>query len=368
MLTRQDETELLTALHAGAVEQPLWGTFLDRLRARTQATKVTLVFRRADAPMTEVTELFSGKPAPPALQGRYLRELYRSDPVPYHRLRPGRVYALAEFLDPDDPAHRDFMRDFLAPMGIRDLRVVRIAEPGGYNAWLTIHRGDRDFGMAEGALLGALAEHMAISLRTFSTIEQERIRHGISANIMRRLNFCWFTLDAAGRVIDTDEGAEELLRRSPVLRRSAQSRLFPIDPPAERAFAEGLRAMTEPGAARPRAIHLSDEPWLDMLLVPMHQRRLSGRRTAVATAYVHGEAQSPVDRCEQLKELFGLSRTEAGLALALSRGRRIAEAAEDLGITLETARHYSKQLYAKTGARGQADLVRLVMASVVMIA
>ena len=367
MLTRHDETELLTALHTGAVEQPVWGTFLDRLRARTSATKVTLVFRRADAPMTDVTELFAGKPAPAALQGRYLRELYRSDPVPYHRLRPGRVYALAEFLDRDNSAHRDFAREFLEPMEIRDLRVVRIAEPGGYNAWLTIHRGDREFGMAEGALLGALAEHMAISLRTFSTIEQERIRHGISANIMRRLNFCWFTLDAAGRVIDADEGAEDLLRRSSVLRRSAQGRLFPIDPPAERAFTEGLRAMIEP-AGRPRAIHLSDEPWLDMLLVPMQQRHLSGPRTAIATAYVHGEVQSPVDRREQLRELFGLSRTEAGLALALSRGRRIAEAAGDLGITVETARNYSKQLYAKTGARGQADLVRLVMASVVMIA
>ena len=368
MLTREDETELLTALHAGAVEQPLWGTFLDRLRARTNASKVTLVFRRADAPMTEVTELFSGTPAPPALQGRYLRELYRSDPVPYHRLRAGRVYTLAEFLEPGDLVHQNFVSDFLEPMGIRDLRVVRIAEPGGYNAWLTIHRGDRDFGMTEGALLGALAEHMAISLRTFSAIEQERIRHGISANVMRRLNFCWFTLDAAGRVIDADEGAEELLRRSSVLRRSAQGRLFPSHAPAERAFAEGLRALAAPGAGRPRAIHLSDEPWLDMLLVPMQLRRLSGPRTAVATAYVHGETQSPVDRSEQLRELFGLSRTEAGLALALSRGRRIAEAAEDLGITIETARNYSKLLYAKTGARGQADLVRLIMASVVMIA
>ena len=64
------------------------------------------------------------------------------------------------------------------------------------------------------ALLGALAEHLAISFRTFSAIEQERIRHDISATVMQRLNFCWFTLDARGRVIDADEGAEDLLRRS----------------------------------------------------------------------------------------------------------------------------------------------------------
>lgn len=368
MLTRLDETELLTALHAGVLEQPLWSTFLERLRQRTNASKVTLVFRSGNSPMTELTELFAGKPAPVALHNRYLAELYRSDPVPYHRLRPGRVYALSEFLEPNNPAHIAFSREFLEPMEIRDLRVIRIAEPGGYNAWLSIHRGDRAFGMTEGALLGALAEHLAISFRTFSAIEQERIRHGISATVMRRLNFCWFTLDVRGRVIDADEGAEELLRRSSVLRRDPHGRLMPAHAPAERAFSESLRTITSGTETRPRAIHLADEPWLDMLLVPARERRLAGKLTAVATAYVHGEDQSPIDRCEQLRELFGLSRAEAGLALALSRGQRIAEAALDLGITLETARHYSKLLYAKTGARGQADLVRLVLASVVMIA
>lgn len=368
MLTRLDETELLTALHAGALEQPLWATFLERLRQRTNATRVSLVFRSDDSPMTELTELSAGKQVPPALHSRYLAELCRSDPVPYPALRQGRVYALSEFLEPDNPAHIAFSREFLEPMEIRDLRVIRIAEPGGYNAWLSLHRGDRPFGMTEGALLGALAEHLAISFRTFSAIEHERIRHGISATVMQRLNFCWFTLDARGRVIDADEGAEELLRRSPVLRRDAHGRLIPAHAPAERAFSESLRTIASGVESRPRAIHLADEPWLDMLVVPAREQRLAGPLKAVATAYVHGEDRSRIDRREQLRELFGLSRAEAGLALALSRGQRIAEAAVDLGITLETARYYSKQLYAKTGARGQPDLVRLVMASVVMLA
>jgi DNA-binding CsgD family transcriptional regulator len=368
MLTRQDETELLTALHAGVLEQPLWSTFLERLRLRAGATRVTLVFGSGDSPMTEVTELFAGRATPHELEARYRAELYRDDPLPYHRLRPGRVYALAEFLEPNNPAHVAFSRDFLQPMGIRDLRVLRIAEPGGYNAWLSIFRGDRDFGGGEILLLGALAEHLGIAFRTLSAIEQERIRHGISATVMKRLNFCWFTLDARGRVIDTDEGAEALLRRSSVLRRDPRGRLFPTDPPAERAFSESLRAIADAPGGRARAIHLSDDPWLDMLVVPMSQRRIAGKLTAVATAYVHGEDRSGSDRRDQLRELFGLSRAEAGLALALSRGQRIAEAAVDLGITEETARYYTKQLYAKTGARGQADLVRLVMASVVMIA
>ena len=85
-------------------------------------------------------------------------------------------------------------------------------------------------------------------------------------------------------------------------------------------------------------------------------------------AYVHGDSWSSADRCDQLAELFALLPSEARLALALSRGMTIAEAASDLGLTIETARTYSKKIYAKTGARGQPDLVRFIHRSVLAIA
>jgi len=45
----------------------------------------------------------------------------------------------------------------------------------------------------------------------------------------------------------------------------------------------------------------------------------------------------------------------------------ISDAAETLGLTIETARNYSKKIYAKTGARGQAELVRIVLTSVLAV-
>jgi DNA-binding NarL/FixJ family response regulator len=85
-------------------------------------------------------------------------------------------------------------------------------------------------------------------------------------------------------------------------------------------------------------------------------------------AYVHGDSALSADRCEQLAQLFDLLPSEARLALALSRGMNITEAAEDLGLTEQTARTYSKNIYAKMGARGQADLVRFIHRSVLRIA
>ena len=71
---------------------------------------------------------------------------------------------------------------------------------------------------------------------------------------------------------------------------------------------------------------------------------------------------------ERLSRLFDLPPREAALAIALNEGQTIAEAAASMGLTIETARNYSKRLYAKLGVRGQPELVRLVCDSVAVMA
>ena len=84
--------------------------------------------------------------------------------------------------------------------------------------------------------------------------------------------------------------------------------------------------------------------------------------------YLRGDRSSSADRHEQLVDLFDLTPAEARLAWSLSQGASIAEAARLHGLTLETARYYSKRIYAKTGARGQVDLVRNILTGVLALA
>ena len=67
-------------------------------------------------------------------------------------------------------------------------------------------------------------------------------------------------------------------------------------------------------------------------------------------------------------ELMGLSEREAALADAMSRGASILDAGAELLLTPETARNYTKRAYAKTGATGQADLVRQVLTGLTPLA
>ncbi len=362
-----DELDLLEALHEGQFEQPLWSTFLERLRRRAQADYASLLIRRAQAPFNELVELFSRAPGEHA--GLRFETLYLLDPPRYHALRPERVYDLRELREAATPPARP---EIPALGEFQHAQLMRVTEPGGCTAWVVVARRARPFGAAEGALLSALARHLSLAIRAFVAVERERYRSEVAQHALHRLNFGWMSLAADGQLIDYDANAERMLQRSQVLRRTARGRLMLASPEADRALGKALRGFEENPQARPQAIHLSDEPWIDMLVLSTtaadRSMPANRARAPMTIIYIHGDEQTSTHRVEQIVDLFGLSRNEARLALALSRGRSIADAAAEIGISLETARSYSKNIYAKTGTRRQADLVRLILISVITLA
>jgi len=358
------EGNLLTALYEGMFEQPMWHGFLSGLMAQTLACCVALTFRSLDS--DEVVELSAGAKLPNRLQQLFAAG---EDHAAQHRgwMREGRVYALDEIHTAADAAQRSLIDEVLAPVGIRDLRSVRIAEPSGVEAWLTIG-GGRDFRAADTALMANLAPHVRIALRSFVALEKERFHSSVASHAFGRLNFGWLTLDARCRIIDMTPNMEQLFQRTTILRRGRYDRLVPASPAVDREVTALVKDFAQGGMAAPRAINLSRDPWMDMLVTPVQRAKISGALTPVAIAYVSGDRQSQADRHEQLVSLFGLLPSEARLAWQLAQGTPIIEAAAMVGITEETARSYSKKIYAKTGARGQPELVRIVLTSVLAIA
>ena len=62
-----------------------------------------------------------------------------------------------------------------------------------------------------------------------------------------------------------------------------------------------------------------------------------------------------------LSIFYRLSPTQARLAARLVGGDTLAESADALGVTQETARTYLKQVFDKTGTRRQSGLIRLML-------
>jgi len=357
------EADLLLALHEGLFEQPLWGGFLERLRVQVGASYAAFIFRPAS--LNTSVHLYAGQSLSEEFE-QIFRERFPVDPLPHHRMREGRVYALGEVMDVNDPWQREFYDVLLAPSGMGYWRSVRITEPGGTEAWLTII-SDEDFSASAGSLLNRLVPHVRLALRSFAEQERERLRSHISGEAMERMNFGWLTIDPLCRILDTTQNVDIVFERTQLLRRGRYDRLTFASARIDREVSTLIRAFATGADMRPRAFQLSQDPWIDILVTPVHQRLVTPGSTATAVVYLSGDRWSSSDRCDLLVDLFNLLPSEARLAWAIAQGHSIATAAEKLGVTTETARGYSKQIYAKTGARGQADLVRIIFTSVLAI-
>ncbi|WP_066557244.1 helix-turn-helix transcriptional regulator [Croceicoccus bisphenolivorans] len=334
-----DETDLLVPLHEGQFEQPLWQTFLARLRAAGSVGGAAILLHGA-----ETVELVSGS-FPSGLLG----EIATANPA----LRDGRVYDRSEL----DGVDTD----------VAGLRVMRLHPRGDIGATLALI-DERPIGAATGSLLASLAPHFRAALRTFAALERERTRAELSEGVIARMNFGWISLDRQCRIVDLNAPADRVLRLSGLLRRGAYDRLVPASPAADRELGQLVARCAEEPDMRPHALNLSRDPWIDLLVTPVRVEGLGTGGQAVALVYLRGDRSSQADRQEQLADLFQLTPSEAKLAWSMAQGLSIAEAAEEHGLTTETARYYSKKIYAKTGARGQADLVRHILTGVLALA
>jgi hypothetical protein len=290
---------LLLSLLDGAFETPPWSTFLEQLLLRTHAGYASLVFRPPGLAPNTVYHLFAGERFPPAAQKLYRESFYERDPTPYHQMREGRVYSLNELLAPGDPIRDSYVREMLSPSGMNAMRMMRIVEVTGVNAWLSITRRHGDFNENDDALISGIAPYLRSVLRSFVALEQERVNALLSGEAIRRLNFGWIMLDAGGYMLDADARARNNLAGSNTLRLSPNGLLTARSRALSREIATAIKALATDANARPRAMIVNEDPWLDMLLVPANRRSMSAKSVPTVIAYVHGDNWLSADRCER---------------------------------------------------------------------
>lgn len=361
-----DHDGLIASVLEGAFEPRPWSAFLGRLREATVAEHTTLIFRPPGGPLSEALHVYSGTATREAVSDVYTQHFSSLTPLGEFEMKEGCVYSFEDLYPPRDDRHQEFFQQVVLPRGIQDARMIRVMEPTGVNAWLSISRERADFGYGTTELLRSLAVPLRASLRFYVELEREKFAAGVVGDAMRSLHFGWIGLNAEGAIIDCDSGGGVVLSRSNVLFSSSTGKMVTRSKQLGQELAGAIQRLTNDPSTRPIALVLSRDPWLDMLLVRSTKTKLAAKAAPTVIAYVHGDSWAAADRCSQLTDLFGLSNSEARLALAISRGRTLTEAAGDIGLTVETVRSYSKNIYAKTGAKGLADLVRIVMRSVMV--
>jgi DNA-binding CsgD family transcriptional regulator len=102
-----------------------------------------------------------------------------------------------------------------------------------------------------------------------------------------------------------------------------------------------------------------------LVVTPLHTRRDgdgpdAARPTGCAAVFLADPERSFELSHERLRRLYGLTRAEGQVAACLADGKRLDEAATELGITLNTARSHLKRIFVKTGTERQGELTQLL--------
>lgn len=354
-------SELIDALFAGLAETPLWETFLDRLRREAAADHAFFYCHPPGGAYGRGVYRLSGEIDADEDEEGFFRNVWPMGPPPSEMFDEGRAYDLLETIRSAIPARAALRRQF-ERYSISALRLLKVTEPSGVEAWLFLSKMGGDFDSGIDGTLQALAPVIRGVVQVYVRREQERYRAVLGMEAARRARAGWLTLDASCRVIEHDEGVARLLSASTELRIEGDGRLATTPARFQRQVQRIVRCIVEGGSTKPSSLALSRNPWIELTIQPTRRTPVSTSTPAIALMYVHHDAGQP-EHGERLRTAFGLSQREAELALLLGHGRSIVEAAEDLGLTVLTVRSYLRSIYSKTGAAGLADLVRIVARS-----
>lgn len=364
-----DQQRLLKCIFEGALETPPWQSLVRELRHTCGASHGDLLFQRPKSYSTDFVEIFDFESRPSDITEQYRLRYSNTNPLPYFSMQAGKAYTLREMIGELDDS--PFYHDFLHPAGLDDLIMLYVEESGGFRCWLSVARRQElgPFSTEDLVTCEWIAEHMQTALTIFSALKKIELDRDIYASALHNLHMGYVLLDQHGHVIRMDETAEQVLARNSdiflhgnVLR----VRLTEKNAELQKIIDEGLqyadndysRGLNIPGARQLGLMIKSapDSPILASHIVP-HLVIYINEPTA--------ETSAPKAR---IAELFELSPTEAALVAELVHGRTLAEAAANINITEQTARSYSKRIFSKTGTRRQAELVRLILTSVALVA
>jgi DNA-binding CsgD family transcriptional regulator/PAS domain-containing protein len=373
-MRRPDEGEFLDLVYGAALEPGLWERvlegFADLIGAGAgQLTRFSMV--------EDTGSVITARVAPGVIDQYFahyaaINPLHKvPDPRGYLAGWRPRILTDEDWMAKADLVKTEFYNDFMKPRGAHSTLMVRLAAIGDEICVMNVsrpeHRGQ--FGRSEIEIAERMHPHL---IRAFDMARRLEVSRGVeagAASVFDRSPHGLFVLSAEGRVRRANPAGEALAAASRGLRLSG-GRLHALQPAATHALDALIRHAALPDAAQrcggSMGLPIDDGgPPLSVIVAPigLQPAPVLGERLSVIVCVTDLSAGVTLPQ-EQLRGLFGLTRSEARVALALFEGLTPREAAEQIGVSFHTVRAQIASIYEKTGVSRQSELVRLMMRSV----
>jgi DNA-binding CsgD family transcriptional regulator len=369
---------LLLALHQGALCSPPWQDFIDLLREELGALATALVLYPTTVSAIEAHVISSDPECDidwDVVNRRYIEEYLDLDPISCVKTNPGELNTLDEHTD------STYFQEFLQPLGIE--YALRIGfSASGRKCWISACRSSAqgNFSDASIRLLKTLNPHLEVSLATYAAVMLSNSERLLYNTALQNMSFGSLVLDVNGRILSCNSIADDLIQRYSEIRVEHQELIIQHTPFRESLLGT-LQLITEGAPTEetlePKVIRVDCQSGgpIGLLVKPVaHNRYFSGSAAPAVVIYMSDlstlkltNSGDVFDNQGMISALFGLTLSEAKLALLLADGMTLAHAGRSLNVAEKTARNHLAHIFEKTGVSRQVDLIRLIYRSVAVL-
>jgi DNA-binding CsgD family transcriptional regulator len=279
----------------------------------------------------------------------------------------GTVHRGSELVRRADLRRSYFWREFLSRYGVADILsvVVEMAQGDGPTTFLTFqrHADQPPYGPGDARQLALLAPHFRNVLRLHRRLAPALALGATLDQLVHTLDLPVLFIGANGGVADANAAGRKALAQADGWVRQHAGQL------QVRGMA-GWTAISQPLAELPGSPQgsltldlVNGGParrgaWMALRTVPGAAGDHLATHPAVAVATLHAGARS---KAQALRDIHGLTATEARVALQLADGKTAAEIAAQAGVAMPTLRTHIAAALGKLGLNRQSQLVGRVL-------
>jgi GAF domain-containing protein/DNA-binding CsgD family transcriptional regulator len=299
----------------------------------------------------------------------YVEKYAQIDPAParFLSLPAGRAMSTDRLFTPEERATGQFYNEFFKPIGLIETLGGPLYSSDGNFAMIALMRGDDrpPFDEWETAYLEQLMPHITRALhlrRTFFRIDSKNV--GLQATL-DRLQAGLMLLAADGEALFANAAMQTLAKHNDGLVLDRNGRPLIIHMEARRRFDALLTNVSAGGAGGIVAAPRTGGRDYIVLVAPspassaQSDWERNGPRGAIMV--VHDPDSGSANTSEILEQGLGLSKGAARLVAALAADHDLKTFAESEGVTIHTARFHLRSALSRTGAKTQAEVVRIAV-------
>ena len=284
----------------------------------------------------------------------------------FESVAPSTVFVCQDRFSDDYVSRSEFYQDFLLPKGnYRTIGAKVLSRPHRETVLGYLRSRDRGgFSKSDVRAGKRVLEHVSRACRLWADTEKVRADLAVGLSVSQHSAQGLIGLGASGQIVYVNPAAEELLRQRECLSNSSGQLTAPNFAMAN-VLRRAIKSAMETGVASnliiPGVRSGSDMCILSIARLDSTTAR-SMKHSNVCILITAQMRNAPVKTTGRaLQDLFGLTRSELAVAIALAEGATPEEYAARAGIGIATVRSHIRWIYEKTQTNRQAELVRLVL-------